>query len=91
MPTLATKFNWGAEIMNVNQVLYNQLNDSYSSIARITNLKSTKTSQTTNPPSDSQINANYDIGDIWVNTSTNAGYLLTSRTSANAVTWTLIT
>lgn len=91
MPSLNTKFNWGMEIRNVNDVLYNQLNDTYSDIARVLNTKSSKNQQTTNPPSDAQVNSNYDIGDFWVNQLTNTAWVMTSRTTSTAATWTQIT
>lgn len=91
MPTLSQRFNWGSEIRNINQVLYNQLNDSYTNIARIMNTKASKNVTTTNPEADAQVNMNYDIGDLWINQSANSAYIMTSRTSSTAVTWTLIT
>lgn len=91
MPTLTPRFNWGTEIKNINPTLYNQLNDSFSSTARIVNTKVSKNIATTNPPADDQINANFEEGDLWVNKSTDTAWILTSRTSNTAVTWKQIT
>lgn len=91
MPTLTPRFNWGTEIKNINPTLYNQLNDSFSSTARIVNTKVSKNIATTNPPADDQINANFEEGDLWVNKSTDTAWIMTSRTSNTAVTWKQIT
>ena len=42
MSRLARKFNYGTEIKNVNDTLYNQLNDSYYSTALVVNTKATR-------------------------------------------------
>jgi len=91
MPNLPPKFNWGTEIKNVNQTLYNQLNDSYFTIAQVVNTKTNNYATTTNPPADNAKNMLFAIGDIWVNTATNTAFIMTSRTSNTAVTWTQIT
>lgn len=91
MPTLPPKFNWGSEIKNVNPTLYNQLNDSYSAIARVLNTKITKYITTVDPISSASINANFDQGDIWVNASSDKAWILTSRTTNTDVTWKQIT
>lgn len=91
MPTLTPRFNWGTEIKNINPTLYNQLNDSFSSTARIVNTKVSKNVATSNPPANDPINANFEEGDLWVNKSTDTAWILTSRTTNNAVTWKQIT
>lgn len=91
MANLPPRFNWGAAIKNINDTLYNQLNDVYTSIARILNGKVTRNIQSINPPADSVQNAAFEIGDIWVNSSTDTAWIMTSRITTNKVTWTLIT
>lgn len=90
MARLPPRYNLGTELKNDNPTLYNQLTDIYTNTANIVNTKVTKYSTTTNPPANDQINRIFDIGDIWVNTSTNAPFIMTSRTSDVAVTWTAI-
>jgi len=91
MPTLVPRFNWGDEIKNVNPTLYNQLQDSYTSTARVMNTKPSTYATTSNPPADAAINTNFNTGDFWINTSTNTAWILTSRTTNTAVTWKQIT
>lgn len=91
MALLPPRYNWGTEIKNVNATLYNQLNDSYTTTARIVNQKINKNVTTVNPPADAAQNSAYEIGDIWVNSSTNTAWIMTSRTSNTQVTWTQIT
>lgn len=71
MPTIAPRFNWGMSIKDVNDTLYEQLNDSYTATANVVNTKPTRNTTTQDPPSNNPSNANYLVGDIWVNTSSN--------------------
>jgi hypothetical protein len=91
MPRLQPKYNFGVEEKNENPELYNQLSDLYHSIAQIVNTKSSKNVTNQDPPANQQVNLNYDIGDIWVNQSTNMSWIMTSRTTNLDVVWTLIT
>jgi len=91
MPKLKPKFNYGTELKNENPELYNQLNDSYFDIAQVTNTKTSKNVQTSDPVADAQVNLNYDIGDLWVNSSTNKAWIMTSRITNTNAAWTLIT
>lgn len=72
MPTQKPRFNWGSEIKNINETLYNQLNDSYTSTARVLNTKPSCNVADTDPPSDDEVNRNFQQGDIWVNQSTDS-------------------
>lgn len=90
MTRLNPFFNWGTELKTQNPVLYNQLTEVYASIARAMNTKVTKRVTTTDPPAIAQVNASYEIGDVWINTSTDAAWIMTSRSSDIAVTWTAI-
>jgi len=91
MPFLPPTINLGTELKNENPTLYNQLNDSYSITARIVNGKPNKNVTNTTPPADSAQNASWEIGDIWVDQSTDSAYMMTSRQTNTAATWTLIT
>lgn len=91
MTRLNTKYNWGQNIIKENPDLYRQLSDIYSDLANASNNKANKLSMTSNPSANSPENKEFDIGDIRVNSSTNTAWILTSRTSAEEVTWTQIT
>jgi len=91
MPNMPPRFNYGAEIKNINDTLYNQLSDTYSLTARTVNQKVNKNVTTLNPPADSQQNASYEVGDLWVNSSTNTAWIMTSRQTNTQATWTQIT
>jgi hypothetical protein len=92
MPTLPRIFNWGNKIKNMDNDLYNQLSKSYTDIADVLNTKvSKRVILDQDPPASDQINKNYDIGDVWVRTDADKAWMMTSRTSDIAVTWTLIT
>jgi len=91
MSRIPRKFNYGSEVKNINETLYNQLNDSYYEVSTCVSTKTTRFEQKTNPPSSDKVNAGLDIGDIWINSATNSAWIMTSRTTAASVTWTLIT
>lgn len=86
MPSQTPRFNWGTEIKNINSTLYNQLNDSFSSTARVVNTKISKYITNIDPPADSETNKIFEDGDIWVNSSSDTAWILTSRSSNTAVT-----
>ncbi len=92
MPTLVTRYNWGkgedAEENRKNR----QLSDTFSDIAVIVNNKvSKRVISGQDPPASDQVNKNFEIGDVWVRTDTDSAWMMTSRTTDIAVTWTLIT
>ncbi len=94
MPTLITDFNWGQALRNQNGELTRQLSDAYTSTALCVNTKISKYVTTTDAPNSvtsNQTNKNLEIGDIWVNKSTDKAWIMTSRTTDLLVTWTLIT
>lgn len=91
MPTQKPRFNWGDEIKNINETLYNQLNDSYSSTARVINTKTSRNVTRVDPPADDEVNRSFEQGDLWINELTDSAWILTSRTSNTAVNWQLIT
>lgn len=97
MPTLITNFNWGSALRNDNPELFRQLSIVYSDIANIMNTKVSKyftdgiKKPHVDPPANDQFNKNFEIGDVYVRTDTDTAWMMTSRTTAEAVTWTQIT
>lgn len=97
MPTLVTNFNWGDALYNENRELTRQLSQAYTNTAQVVNIKVSKyvtngvTLPNVDPPANSPFNRNFEIADIYVRTDTNMAWIMTSRTSSDAVTWTLIT
>ena len=97
MPTVITKFNWGNALLNQNPLLTRQLSESYSDLAICINTKSSVyvtdgiNKPHVNAPAVSSLNANYSIGDMFVRTDTDTAWIMTSRTTSEAVTWTQIT
>ena len=94
MPTLATKFNWGSELYNANPLLIRQLDTAYSDISLVVNTKSSKYIAETDPPNpatENTINKTLEIGDFWVNKTSNNAWIMTSRTTDLLVTWKQIT
>ena len=91
MVRLIQRFNWGSEVKNINETLYNQLNDSFYIISQAMFSKTTKAPMNSDPSSSSQANIGYDVGDVWINQSSNKAWIMTSRSTKTNVTWTLIT
>lgn len=97
MPTLITNFNWGAALRNSNRELTRQLSQAYSDTANAVNTKTSKyvtdgeNKPHVNPPANSDFNKNFEISDFYVRTDTDTAWIMTSRTTSNAVTWTVIT
>lgn len=92
MTRLNETYNWGNEVSDENPHLHRKLSDVYFDIAKTANGKSNKNVTTaTNPPADDDVNKNFDVGDVWVRTDSNSAWMMTSRTSATACTWTIIT
>jgi len=88
MSKLNTRFNFGSELADEDPRLHRQLNDIYTNIANSVNVKSNKNvTPDTDPPADDPINANYDLGDVWVRSDNDTAWIMTSRTSANVVNW----
>ena len=97
MPTLIQNFNWGSSLRNENPELTRQLSQAYSDTAFAVNSKVSKyvtdgaQRPHVNPPANDQFNRNFEIGDVYVRTDTDTAWMMTSRTTSNAVTWTQIT
>jgi len=94
MVTLVTNFNWGSALRNQNPLLTRQLSDAYGDIARVVNTKVSKYITDVDPPNpitSSQVNKALEIGDVWINTSTDKCWMMTSRTTDLLATWTELT
>ncbi len=97
MPTLNQTFNWGTALRNQNPELVRQLSTAYSDTAQVMNTKVSKyftdgnQKPHANPPVNSAFNQNFEIGDVYVRTDVDTAWMMTSRTTSNAVTWTQIT
>lgn len=91
MSRLPTRFNFGSAIKTLSEQLYNQLNDSYFSVATAVNARPVTRVDTRDPPSQGQVNGGLSIGDTWVNQTTDSAWIMTSRTSLESVTWKQIT
>lgn len=95
MTDLDERFNWGSTLAQDNPDLYRQLNDTYTNTAQAVNRKGNvhRNSEKpfSDPPADSLFNKNFNIGDIYVREDNDTAFIMTSRTSAEAVTWTQIT
>jgi len=97
MVTLITNYNWGSSLKNQNPELTRQLSTAYTDTAQVVNTKISKYTTDgdrkphVDPPANSDFNNNFEIADIYVRTDTDTAWIMTSRTTSNAVTWTLIT
>ena len=89
---LPLKKNFGREVTQQLPQLVNQLDQMYTDIANaINNLVKKNIITGANPPANDQRNSFFSIGDITIRTDNNTAFIMTSRTTPNAVTWTLIT
>lgn len=84
--------NFGAEVVELSPVLANQLSQMYTDIANSLSLGIKKNVVTgADPAANDQRNSFFSVGDITVRTDTDTAWIMTSRTTPNAVTWTQIT
>jgi hypothetical protein len=88
---LPLKKNFGNEVRMLSPQLARQLDEMYTDIANALTFLVKKNILTgANPAANDQRNSFFSIGDIAVRTDTNAVWVMTSRTTPNAVTWTLV-
>ncbi len=88
---LPLKKNFGRELSEELPYLARQLDEMYTDIASsVNNLVKKNIISGANPPANDQRNSFFSIGDITVRTDTNAVWVMTSRTTPNAVTWTAV-
>jgi len=91
MPRLVTSYNFGSSKENENPELTRQLSDVYTRIAIEVNLRVSRLVLTGgDPPANNEVNRNFEIGDLAVRTDTDDAWIMTSRTTDEAVTWTQI-
>jgi hypothetical protein len=84
--------NFGSEVSDLSPALANQLSQMYTDIANSLTLAIKKDVVTgADPLAVSPRNTLFSIGDITVRTDTNRAWIMTSRTNATTVVWTLIT
>ena len=89
---LPLKMNFGRELSDQMPYLARQLDEMYTDIANaINNLAKKNIISGANPAANDQRNSFFSVGDITIRTDTNAAWIMTSRTSPNAVVWSLIT
>ncbi len=88
---LPLKKNFGS-VSKDNPPLARQLDEMYTDIANaLMFLVKKNIVSGADPAANDQRNSFFSIGDITIRTDTNAAWIMTSRTTPNAVTWTLIT
>lgn len=84
--------NFGTEIKDISPNLANQLSEMYSDFANaITYGLKKNVVSGADPAANDQRNSFFSVGDITIRTDNNKAWIMTSRTTPNAVTWTLIT
>jgi hypothetical protein len=89
---LPLKKNFGNEVAQAMPQLARQLDEMYTDIANALNLLVKKNLLTgADPAASDQRNSYFSIGDMAIRTDTNKAWVMTSRTTPIAVTWTLIT
>ena len=88
---LPLKKNFGS-VSRDNPPLARQLDEMYTDIANALSFLVKKNIVTgADPAANEQRNSFFSIGDITIRTDTNKAWIMTSRTTPNAVTWTIIT
>jgi len=88
---LPLKKNWGGAYTPENATLIRALDEMYTDIANSIGVLVKKNILSgADPAANDQRNSFFSIGDIAVRTDTDAAWIMTSRTTPNAVTWTLI-
>jgi hypothetical protein len=84
--------NFGSEIKELSPILANQLSQMYTDIANALSFTVKKNILNgANPAATDQRNSYFSIGDVAIRTDTDTAWIMTSRTSPTAVTWTQIT
>ena len=89
MPTLINNFNWGSAQYNKDPELTRALSQAYTTTANAVNTKiACYVSPDSDPPANAAFNKNWRIGDIYIRSDINGKWIMTSRTTDTAVTWT---
>lgn len=88
---LPLKKNFGRDVSEELPQLARQLDEMYTDIANaINNLVKKNLLNGADPAANDQRNSFFSIGDLAIRTDTNSAWIMTSRTTPNAVTWTKI-
>ncbi len=88
---LPLKKNFGREVSEHLPYLARQLDEMYTDIANtINNLVKKNILSGADPAANDQRNSYFSIGDMAIRTDTNAVWVMTSRTTPEAVTWTAV-
>lgn len=86
---LPLRRNFGQELYKLSPILVRQLDDMYTDIANaLSTVVRKNVVSGADPAAIAQVNASFSIGDITVRTDTNAVWVMTDRTTPEAVTWT---
>lgn len=89
---LPQKKNFGNDVARELPQLARQLDEMYTDIANAINILVKKdVISGADPAANTQRNSFFSIGDVTIRTDTDTAWMMTSRTTPNAVTWTLIT
>lgn len=89
---LPQKKNFGNDVARELPQLARQLDEMYTDIANAINILVKKdVISGADPAANDQRNSFFSIGDVTIRTDTDTAWMMTSRTTPNAVTWTLIT
>jgi len=89
---LPLKKNFGSEVLLKMPQLANQLDQMYTDIANALIFTVKKNIlDGADPAANDQRNSFFSIGDLAIRTDTDTAWIMTSRTTPNAVTWTQIT
>lgn len=88
---LPLKKNFGTDVARELPQLARQLDEMYTDIANALNFLVKKNIISgADPSANDQRNSFFSIGDITVRTDTNGVWVMTNRTTPNAVTWTAV-
>lgn len=89
---LPIKKNFGSDLYTSQPYLARQLDELYTDIANAVNqAPKNYVSSNRDPDTSAQLNALFSIGDFYIRTDTDSAWIMTSRTTDIAVTWTKIT
>lgn len=89
---LPLKKNFGREVSEELPFLARQLDEMYTDIANAISILIKKdVTSGADPAANTQRNSFFSIGDITIRTDTDSAWIMTSRTTPTAVTWTKIT
>jgi hypothetical protein len=91
MTSIPLKKNFGGAISSISPDLARILDEMYTDFANAINEKrKTLVLDGSNPPASAQINEGFSLGDTAIRQDTNTAWILTSRTTPQAVVWTAI-